>query len=292
MNIPAKLAHNFARNNYVVSASLLISFISFGVVMRDVLTDTTPKLGSILALGVAIILFSIAHGYSLKVRFDNQNLQDIAKYFREINSIYREALYCTFWENAKRLPLDERLATEKSTLKSICQIISKIFTKLLAGKECTVSIKLLTDEDDGLSYATTYVRNQESSERDIDDHHKYEVNTGRNSGLDQALKNSPAGKLSYFHSADLSKEKASGYTNQRNDYVEWYKSTIVVPIRCPQRRGERSPQNYGFLTIDTMTRHRLNNGHHVVILSALAEQVFNFMAFMRGDYKITTEDTE
>jgi len=289
MNLPAKLAHQFARNNYVVSVSLLISFVSFAFVMRDVLTGNAPSFWAVLGLICAIIIFSIINIYSLKVRFDYRNLQDIAKYFREINSIYREALYSTFWETTKPLTLDERLAKEESTLKSICQMISKIFTKMLSGKECTVTIKLLTDEDDGISYATTYVRNHEICERDVDDHHMYEVNTGRNSGLDQALKNSPAGKLSYFHSADLAKE--SNYTNQRDDYLSWYKSTIVVPIRCPQRRGGRSPQNYGFLTIDTMTRHRLDNGHHVVMLSALAEQIFNFMAFMRGDYKIQTEKT-
>lgn len=290
MNIPAKLAHQFVRNDYVTALSLLVCFVSFGIVMRDVLSNTTPKVGSILGLVAALIFFVVTHIYSMRVRADNQNLEEIAKYFREINTIYRETLFRCFWERVQALSLDDRLSEEKSTLKSVCQSIARIFSKLLYGKECTVTVKLLTDEDNGISCATTYVRNQESSERDIDDHGKYEVNTGRNSGLDQALKNKPAGKLSYFHSADLTKEK--DYTNQRSDYLNWYKSTIVVPIRCPLRRGERVTQNYGFLTIDTMTRHRLNNSHHVVMLSALAEQIFNFMALMRGDYKLPTEDAQ
>lgn len=287
MNIPEKLVHQFARNNYVTALSLIVSFISFGVVMRDILDGTTPKIGSILSLVVAILFFTAVNIYSLKVRNDNRILQEIAKYFREINTNYREALFTSFWGERETLLLDDRLLAEKNTLKVVCQTIARIFTKLLYGKECTVTVKLLTKEDDGILYATTYVRNHESSERDIDDHWKYEVNTGKNSGLDQALKNSPAGKLSYFHSADLSKE--TEYSNQRSDYLDWYKSTIVVPIRCPLRRGEREAQNYGFLTIDTMTRHRLNNGYHVVMLSSLAEQMFNFMALMRGDYKISTE---
>ncbi|MCG5498409.1 hypothetical protein [Ectothiorhodospira variabilis] len=287
MNIPGKLAHQFARSDYVTALSLIVSFISFGVVMRDILAGTTPKIGSIIGLVVALLFFAAVNIYSLKVRNDNQILEEIAKYFREINTNYREALFTSFWGEKETPSLDDRLLAEKNTLKAVCQIIARIFTKLLYGKECTVTVKLLTKEDDGISYATTYARNHESSERDVDDHWKYEVNTGKNSGLDQALKNSPAGKLSYFHSADLSKE--TEYSNQRSDYLNWYKSTIVVPIRCPLRRGEREAQNYGFLTIDTMTRHRLNNGHHVVMLSSLAEQMFNFMALMRGDYRISAE---
>ncbi len=288
MNIPAKLAHKFAKNDYVTALSLIVSFVSFGVVMRDILMGTTPKVSSIIIMIVALLFFAAINLYSLRVRGDNQNLEEIAKYFREINSNYRETLFTSFWGKSESLSIDDRLLAEKNTLKAVCQNIARIFSKLLYGKECTVTVKLLTKEDDGISYATTYVRNHESSERDVDDHGKYEVNTGRNSGLDQALKNSPAGKLSCFHSADLSKEK--DYTNQRSDYLNWYKSTIVVPIRCPLKRGEREPQNYGFLTVDTMTRHRLNNGHHVVMLSSLAEQMFNFMALMRGDYHIAAEE--
>lgn len=287
MNIPAKLAHKFARNDYITALSLIVSFVSFGIVMRDILSGTAPKVGSIIVMGITLLFFAAINLYSLRVRGDNQNQEEVAKYFREINSIYRETLFTSFWGKTKVPSIDERLLAEKKTLKAVCQIIARIFSKLLYGKECTVTVKLLTEEDDRISYATTYVRNHESSERDVDDHGKYEVNTGRNSGLDQALKNSPAGKLSYFHSADLSKEK--DYRNQRSDYLNWYKSTIVVPIRCPLRRGERETQNYGFLTIDTTTRHRLNNGHHVVMLSSLAEQMFNFMALMRGDYNIATE---
>ncbi len=286
MNIPAKLAHRFAKNTYITSLSLIVSFMSFGVVMRDVLSNITPNMGSIFVMVAALLFFAVTHYYSLKVRGDNQIFEEIAKYFREINSLYRETLFQCFWEGSKALSIDEKLSSEKQALKAVCQIIARIFSKLLYGKECTVTVKLLTEEEGGISYATTYVRNYDSCERDVDDHRKYEVNTGRNSGLDQALKNKPAGKLSYFHSADLSKEKE--YSNQREDYINWYKSTIVVPIRCP-RRGERGTQNYGFLTIDTMTRHRLNNGHHVVMLTALAEQIFNFMALMRGDYKLQTE---
>lgn len=290
MNIPAKLAHQFVKNNYVTALSLIVSFISFGVVMRDILKDVTPTVGSIAIMVASLLFFAAVNFYSLRIRADNQILEEIAKHFREINSNYRETLFSSFWGIPQTTPMDDRLLAEKKTLKSICQIIARIFSKMLYGRECTVTVKLLTEEDNGISYATTYVRNHETSERDVDDHGKYEVNSGRNTGLDQALKNSPAGKLSYFHSADLSKE--TEYRNQREDYLNCYKSTIVVPIRCPLKRGERSAQNYGFLTIDTMTRHRLNNGHHVVLLSSLAEQMFNFMALMRGDYKIAMENKE
>lgn len=209
MNIPAKLAHRFVRNNYVTALSLLVSFVSFGIVMSDVLSDRTPKVGAILGLVAALIFFVVTHLYSLRVRADNQNLQEIAKYFREINTIYRETLFSCFWERVQALSLDERLSAEKSTLKSVCQSIARIFTRLLYGKECMVTVKLLTDEDDGISYATTYIRNQESSERDIGDRRKYEVNTGRNSGLDQALKNKPPGELSYFILQTSGKKKTT-----------------------------------------------------------------------------------
>lgn len=290
MNLPAKLAHRFASNVYVTSLSLLASFISFGIVMRGVWAGVTPSTGAIVILIITVLLFAVTHFYSLKIRIDNQNLEEIAKYFRMINSAYRENLHNTFWNSGNSYSLDDRLRTEKETLRGVCQLISRIYSRLLYGKECTTTVKLLTEDEDNISFATQYVRSRNFSERDENDLEKYEVNTGRNTGLDEALKVRPNGKLSYFHSADLSKEV--GYENQRSNYNRWYKSAIIVPIRCPSKRGERNTRTYGILAVDTMTRHRLNNTHHIEMLTALSEQMFNFMALMRGDYQIQSESEQ
>jgi len=136
-------------------------------------------------------------------------------------------------------------------------------------------------------YAHTYVRSQELSKRDSSEKLKFVVGTGDNNGFDKTLSNRSDGLPLHFYSPDLQKE--SDYSNQRQHFYRHYRSTLVVPI-CGENKGkEGTPDQFdrvGFLCVDTLSINRLNNGYHLYMLSALANQMYNFMSLMRGKYTV------
>jgi len=48
-------------------------------------------------------------------------------------------------------------------------------------------------------------------------------------------------------------------------------------------------QDLGFLCVDTLSRNRLNEGYHVELMSAFADQMYNFLSLMRGRYTVLVE---
>jgi hypothetical protein len=130
------------------------------------------------------------------------------------------------------------------------------------------------------------MRNEEESVRDSYPIHLYKINTGENTAFDQALKYSCDGP-SHFFSADLRKEKK--YKNERQNWQTFYKSAIVVPIRFiyPDKIGHKDySHDIGFLCVDTLAPNRLNNRWHLELLSAFADQLYNFICLARGLYNL------
>ena len=78
MNISEKLAHRFSKNSYVTALSLIASFASFGFVMRDVLSDATPKISSIIVLIAALLFFAVVNFYSLRIHNNRQRRINIS----------------------------------------------------------------------------------------------------------------------------------------------------------------------------------------------------------------------
>jgi len=158
-----------------------------------------------------------------------------------------------------------------------------------------VTLKLVTTENESC-YAHTYVRSLELSNRDFPERHKYAVGSGENAGFDQALAEREDGLPSHFYSPNLGKsQKANGYTNQRAHFIRFYNSTLIIPIRALTKSEEKAERKrkfdlIGFLCVDTLSTNRLNNGFHLFILSALADQMYNFMSLMRGKYTVTCGD--
>lgn len=282
MNLPTRMAHNVATNPWIV---LLCSFIAISTFLNAIYDKYFSTQSSTWAVTYAVVgggIYLILTIYAMNILEENKRLQEIANSFREINSIYRDSLFRAFYGSNPVTEEDELRQLEKETLTPVCQRISQIFTKL-TRRQCIVSVKLLTKKSD-VVYAKAYTRSENSSERDKSTPKEFKVGTGENTAFDEALRQTTTGELSFFYSGDLGKHK--NYFNERQNYLKYYKSAIVVPIRCLGVEGKAEREDVGLLCVDTRSRNRLNNGHHVVMLSSLADQMYNFMSLMRGKYSV------
>lgn len=273
-----------AGNPWFVTLAGIASIISFIWFMFEKLSNQPYILSSIFLFISLIILFS-AYIYSIKVRTENIALREIAGVFNKINHIYRDTLRDMFSSEEPTTDPGDLLVEERNTLLSVCQRASYIFSRVI-GHECMVTIKLLTEENNK-KFAQTYVRSLEKCERDKQTKIKYEVGTGENTAFDRAVIQRTDDRPSHYYSGDLTKE--NGYSNQRQHFKRFYRSTIVVPIRGKNKGKEGTHDEYdmvGYLCVDTKSLNRLKNDYHLQMLSSLAGQMYNFMSLMRGKYTV------
>ena len=287
MNLPSKIAYDVATNPWTMLLATIGSIVGLCIFINDRFFVTTPSATPILLFIIVTIVYCMVSIVALRVLSDNRKLKEIAEHFREINSIYRDKLFSSFHGNDPVTQRKDLVDIEKSTVISVCQRISQIFSELI-GKQCVVTVKLLTKENDGKWFVTSYARSENDSERDKADPKRFEVNTGQNAAFDQSLMPNTTGRITHFYSGDLRKHKQ--YSNQRLNWQQYYQSTIVVPIRCLGVNGKFQREDIGFLCVDTKSRNRLNNGHHVTMLAALADQMYNFMSLMRGKYRVSVKE--
>jgi hypothetical protein len=158
-----------------------------------------------------------------------------------------------------------------------------VFSNLI-GKECCVTIKMLEEFEKNLFGAYTYARCTTQSNRDSTKEagKLYKLRNDCNTALVKCLDNLPTERSPHYFSANLLKEK--NYTNERQDYHEYYRSTLLVPITA-----DRSGRGIGILAVDTKAINKLNNSFHLDILTALSSQMYNFISIMRGKYKLNCE---
>ena len=243
-----------------------------------------PSIYSIALLSISLVVLFIGYFYSIRVRSENIALRQTSELSCEINGLYRDTLKTLFsGENPITSP-SILIEKEKEILSAVCQRIENIFSRIL-NRKCTVTIKLLTTED-GRSYAQTLTRSVSKSVRD-ENKLKYQVGTGENTAFDVASEKGIGKKPPHYFSPDL--EKEDHYMNQRQKYIEYYRSVLVVPIRGTNygKEGTREEfDNIGFLCIDTQSTHRLNDNNHLYMITSFSCQMYNFMFIMRGRYTV------
>lgn len=267
----------------VSGASSIAAFMWF---VYDKYSSDPGVIPTIVLVGALTILFA-GYVYSVRVRSENIALRGLSEVFYEINQIYRDKLRELFCSESPVTDPENLLAEEELALKGVCQRVENIFSRVL-NRNCMVTVKLVTTEN-GKCFAHTYVRSQELCLRDNPERVKYVVGSGENTGFDEALAKRSDGLPPHFFSADL-KPHSGGYSNQRQHFDRHYRSTIVVPIRGVNKGKESTAGEFdliGFLCVDTMSINRLNNGYHLFMLAALANQMYNFMSLMRGKYTVT-----
>jgi len=285
MNVLAKKAYEFSFSRIFAGVGSIASIASvLWLIYEQYILKSDNLLPLIVAFFSTIILLVICI-YSVQIRQENLLLKEIPHKIHQINHIYRDKLSEVF---SRDHPIDNRdylIDTEESVLRSVCQRIEKIYSRMV-GSDCLVTIKLIAEEEDGARFAQTYVRSIDDCDRDSRGYTKYTIGTGTNTAFDKALQIVNNGKLSCFFSSDLNKDlKENNYSNQRSEFSIYYRSAIVVPIRCTNYMN--STDDIGFLCVDSKSVNRLSSGYQVELLAAFADQMYNFMSLMRGKYHLT-----
>ncbi|ANB17276.1 hypothetical protein [Dokdonella koreensis] len=283
MNLPSKIAHGVARSTWLTALATIASIVSLGALIFQWLKGSTSLLALFGFIGTTFVFLAL-NIYSLRVREYAKDLEDVANDFLDINRLYRQTLSSRTSKAGLGWNMKEILDLEKSTLAGVCQRTSQIFSKL-TRKDCMVTVKLLTQETTGGSqalFATTYARSQDRCSRDTAEPSRFAVNKGSNTAFDQCLMVDSTGGIPHFFSADL--RKHGTYRNERPGHLNCYQSALVVPIR--NGPDSQSSDVLGFLAVDTKSRNRLNNGHHLAMLAALADQMYSFISLMRGQHNV------
>ena len=283
MHIATRKIADISYSRIFTVLGTIASIASFLWLIYDQYILKSNNLTPAILAGVSTSIFVLICIYSIIIRQENLNLEQVPQKIHRINHIYRNRLREIFsGEN----PIDKRddlIDTEESVLRSVCQRIQKIYTKLI-GDDCLVTIKLITEKD-GKKFAETYVRSIDDCDRDSKGFKEYEIGTGENTAFDEALKITTENKISHYLSQDIEKDlKLNKYNNQRANFSEYYRSAIVVPIRC--KTDTNSTDDIGFLCVDTKAVNRLKPGYQVSLLAAFADQMYNFMSLMRGNYSV------
>jgi hypothetical protein len=249
----------------------------------------SPLFWPVLLMVVAFaFLFSVG-AYSVRVRNENASLKSLAGHIHRVNHIYRDVLHACFDAASPVTNRNELLLQERGTIRSVCQRIQSMFSRLIC-RDCLVTVKLMTRDGNGNEYCTTYERSQDKCERDRDGIKAFEVGTGRNTAFDEALRMRHDGQCSHFFCSDLTRRRGD-YSNQRQHWDQFYRATIVVPIRNPRSLQDiDDSDDLGFLCVDTMSRNRLDDGYHVELLAAFADQMYNFFSLMRGSYNALADE--
>jgi hypothetical protein len=281
-----KKLHNFFASIHVAWCGSVASIIALVWYAYDSFKPSGLRLLVLICFAIAAGIFLGVAIYSIRVRQENKQFREACKTLHRINHDYRDTLSNTFSGVAHTPDLATAAKlSELKTLKSACQKIAKIYSGL-THCDCCVTVKLITNEG-GSTYCETHARSEENSERDCSQPAKFEVKTGRNTAFDKALAYN-AGKISHFFSADLQAEaKAGHYRNQRDNWSDFYRCAIIVPIRCVTVPKDGTPiasDDIGFLCVDTTSPRRLNDDYHLELLAGFADQMYNFMSLMRGKY--------
>jgi len=285
MSMGSKVIEKAAYNPYFTVIASLSSIFGLVWIVYEKLNKSDDLLVPIAVFVISVVFLLIISVYSIKVRAENQSIRDIGKTYYDVNKMYRNELKKVFSGEAIVTNPDDLIKIEEEVLRAVCQRIRNTFNGLI-GKNCMVTIKLITMEEEH-KYAQTYVRSLEKCKRDGDEIVEYDIGTGENTSFDQALE-IRKDKPSHFFSPNLTKEK-NKYYNQRQHYERHYRSTIVVPIRCKDSENSVITDDIGFLCIDTKSTNRLNGGYHVYLLSSFAAQMYNFMSLMRGNYLVLVD---
>lgn len=309
MNRATQIASDVARNPWFNTLAALASISSFlwllvekyGYLLPRAATTVVeaagqvqitvePSLFPLVSFVLSTTVFLGLNFYSVLVRRENQCLREVGHYIHMVNHTYRDVLFSAFSGSNPITDKKTLLEQEKRTLMAVCQIVSSMFTQLVGGMghPCVVTVKLLMKKKrNSHVVAFTYARSHVTI-RDKEQPTEFQVGIGANTAFDIALVPRPPGECSHFFSPDLTR-LGPVYKNERASWKRHYRSAIVVPIRAVNREsksGDVTADDIGFLTVDTLHRNRLNGTHHVELMSALADQMYNFMCLMRGKYNV------
>jgi hypothetical protein len=84
-------------------------------------------------------------------------------------------------------------------------------------------------------------------------------------------------KNRYFVCGDLKNERTiSDYRNSTKDYLSYYQSTIVVPIRADVSQHDSEEFCWGFLCIDSIDKNVFNDPCFIDLAGSFADMLYSF----------------
>jgi hypothetical protein len=281
MTTVSRWINDTTESKWFVFASGIASIVSFYFDLRQEFKSLPINL----SLAFSITAFGAAAIYSIRVREKLLAHQRSVRFIHDINHEYRNILSETFGTALQDSePINSMLVTrEREIIETVCHRIALIYSGLIS-RPCTVTVKIITKDDNESVFCHTYARSEPKSRRDrvLE---SFAVGNGENTAFDTALQ-AAANGISNFFSGDLLKMRGQNrYRNRRDNFVKYYKSAIVVPIRS-QTNQQGGSNNRGFLCVDTLSTNCLNEGYHVELLAAFADQMYNFLSLMRGTYRL------
>jgi hypothetical protein len=206
----------------------------------------------------------------IRVYLDNRALRRVFTELHEVLHALRDHAvrrnFCT-----RGVTDQEVMVEEQRILDNFCREIAEMFSGL-TGSRCNVCVTLVSEEK-GTKQYFLWARSRADHLRDLD---------GMKFGLDEhstkfnfATSFNPQ-ENAFYWCPDLVKEEAKGkYKDPLRNWKQHYRSTLVVPIRF--RTGMRELELVGFLKVESLSVHRLNNSFHVQLLAGCADALAMFL---------------
>jgi len=286
MNTHTKTIDAVTTNRFVVLGGVLATFGQLALWYLNSVKSLfeLDSIGTVIAHIWLLFLSASLYGV-LRIFTENTRLKAAFSEVHNLNHLYRQTLAGT---SAKLLAIDSGneagrktilLSAESDTIRSVVQIISSTFS-LLIGRKVVATIWLYQkDIGSCTEYAcsdseTSPIRNRVPRDfYDVAENDYFNLCLDRNGSCCHFLENQVSKKL-----------ERRAFKDQRNNAAEIYQAILVVPIRFVQGNQE---DRIGFLQIDTKSRNRFNSVEHLFLLSAFADQLYNFLSIVRRNFYYT-----
>jgi hypothetical protein len=295
MKYRTKIAHDFVSNYFI---ALFVSLVLAGLVSGSVLAGSIEGSPWILAI-LVFVMYATAtvQGSLYFVHRRNKAWSRVPEHLHAINKIYRQVLSMLYLrENKEDWSKETYLSLEQEILQTVCKEISTIFRRITT-KPCQVIVYLLIDDASRkfcFTWATSdlpegRVRSQQKCEFELD-HARY------NTRFQKVLSAIEEGGEHAFFCSDIKEAvRKDDYHDSLKDFIRHYQSVIVVPICCAitdqDTEDVSSMRVIGFLSVDSHSANRFTRVPAIHLLSAFADQMFNFISLMRREYVTESSTT-
>jgi hypothetical protein len=272
-----------------VWALILTITACLAIIFAAVFPDRTLLIWILGFLAVGIL--GLLNLYSLFVRNHNLAFKKSWRYIGEINGLYKKSFDKIFIrtpdEKANEISTKMQAdiaSIQRDTVSAVLVRIAELFSVVI-DRQCVATIKLITAGEKQNYFAESYARSVPMNFRDDSGVTLFEISAKSNIGFYTALTQYSDFGVSYFYSPNLLVDPPN-YTNGRENFERFYRSTIIVAIAPP--KGTRSAtfpfDALGFLCIDTASTHRLNDAYHLDLLGGFADQMYNYLCVLGDVY--------
>lgn len=291
-----------------------IGIINFITIVSGIITIVTPIIGIISLKGLypeknvtfviyiitVVVLFAmlvIMFRYMIKYRKLLMGVRQVStECFHNLTKNFRDS-YLDILSHQKNGTLTVELLTEKienylqSSLDDICRIYKEFTYQDVSA--CIKYIDSVGEVDRETATIKTFVRSSgsEPKRNENDDNITSPIYVKDNTDFYSILSPNSSNRKSYFYQRNLVKYAEDAerggyiYNNSTNNWQNYYKSTIVVPISIANRRVFYSASNHcydviGFLCIDSLSTDAFlekDEKYNLAVARAFAAEMYVIM---------------